>query len=184
MSEQRETAVPLDDAGLARLAGGMQAALSRAADRIEAQHRPDSGAAHELLQALTDAQQRLQRAIGAAGWTAEQTAVAAPWHVGHTQVVELRNGDLIDVGGRWREVRDVWGFDDEDPADHLEENHPDVAAIREITGSTLPYERLAVRVVDLDASNSLEIVCEVLAYDAAALVNVQVPGVGGQGRPG
>ncbi|MEU0770546.1 hypothetical protein [Streptomyces albogriseolus] len=179
----KETAAAFTNAAAARLAGQLEAALSMVRSRINM--GPDADGhlggskdhhGHGLNRVVDLALHDLRLLAAERDWTPKEMAVPTEWAVQPTRAADLECDDVVRINGRWTEVRDVWGANDsDDPAVELGTDHPDYPAVRDIIGASLPYMRVAVRVIDIDNSNPHEIVCQVIGMDAHELVDMQVP---------
>ncbi|MEV0254792.1 hypothetical protein AB0H82_11090 [Streptomyces sp. NPDC050732] len=180
----KQTAAAFTDTAAARLAGQMIASIKAASQRIK--QGPDADgtpwgpehAGYALLHSLDRCTDDLQDLVKKKGWTLQQTEVPRTWGTRRVKVHALETDDIVNISGRWTEVRDVWGTEEgQDPAEDLGEDHDDVPKIREILDPALPYTRLALRVIDPERSFPHEIVCAVIGFDYQDLVTMQVPAV-------
>lgn len=180
MADQQSTAAR---AAAARLAGEVLAALDAALQRMARNSNGDGltwGPRHpgfELNGALVMAKADVRRLIEDSAWLPHEVEPAHAWAVDQVRVGDLHTDDVVQIRDRWCEVRDWWDSEAlDDLGDDLGEDHEDIPKIRAIVEG-LPYARVALRVVDVDASNEHEIVCDVLGFGANDLLPTQVPAV-------
>ncbi|MFD8774500.1 hypothetical protein [Streptomyces sp. NPDC059916] len=93
------------------------------------------------------------------------------WSVETIRAVDVVANDEVMINGRWREVLDAWG-DDDDPALQFGEDHPYTAQILAKCGRLSPTY-MAFRLADDEQSTFDEVVDELIFVRCRDLVNVQ-----------
>jgi hypothetical protein len=176
-----DSTAKFDRTDAARVTGAVLAGLEAGRRRIAKASNSDGepiGEGHPgygIAHALDECIERIRSFAAAAEYRQSDMRVPTAWKTEFRQADALRTDDHFwhEDDKCWYEVRDVWAHDD-DPSEWLYDEEV-IAKIREIVDSGPAYSNVAVRVIDMEHSSHLELETKVFAYEAFALLSVQVP---------